>query len=558
MNANTSIKETLFKEKGFVISVVKTNQFNSNTVAKYKKIFDTYKSEGRLINCLFNDLTWTLVDVNGSMNKSSLDYTKTLKTKECMIALKCLSLDMIDTGYSDTHVSKLVSTVSKALQLTNGFSSKEFKKFTGMFDECSDRKKEDIQGFILKFMSFYSKDEFKEYKTYLEGATIKVRNVRKLPEYEEILEFDYIINDFYSNISKDNPLYLKFYPFLIWWRLTTIIPLRPDEFVDLKYDCIKSDSRGNLIISVPRKKKNFNKQRIPVINELKISKEMYNIINEYKDLQLEDEKSEYLFSYKTYLRSLYLTSNKKNSSECRRNRVDKIGRSQIETLQDHFYAHVVKGIYKSDISVIALGDTRHFAFCNMMMQGLNPLSIARIGGHDNINSQDTYVSHLDTYAKSKVRVMSKIIKHNRIKDLGYHFSTSETYDNLIIRSKLSGDTSGYISIQDGYCTDKFFPDNCIEDCDYCNKYIVDISKPECLERLKSKQDNLNKEISIQIETMRNISDEILLSTNKDVINIDRNEVLLNLGNKLNYLFNRQATISANISLSNQFKEENRQ
>ncbi|MGR5979261.1 hypothetical protein ACT7DJ_17430 [Bacillus cereus] len=47
------------------------------------------------------------------------------------------------------------------------------------------------------------------------------------------------------------------------------------------------------------------------------------------------------------------------------------------------------------------------AFCNMMLQGFNMLSIARIGGHKTLRQQLHYHAHLDHLAESAVHILAK-------------------------------------------------------------------------------------------------------------------------------------------------------
>src|SRR5699024_12777022 len=47
-------------------------------------------------------------------------------------------------------------------------------------------------------------------------------------------------------------------------------------------------------------------------------------------------------------------------------------------------------------------DTRHFAFLNLMTQGYHPVEIARLGGHNSLNSQYHYHQHVEYWVASEV------------------------------------------------------------------------------------------------------------------------------------------------------------
>jgi glucose-6-phosphate 1-dehydrogenase len=63
------------------------------------------------------------------------------------------------------------------------------------------------------------------------------------------------------------------------------------------------------------------------------------------------------------------------------------------TLGSSFNATVITCIDR-----LTTGDARHYAFCNMMLQGFNMLSIARIGGHKTLRMQMHYHAHLEHFA----------------------------------------------------------------------------------------------------------------------------------------------------------------
>ena len=550
MSKSFAKKEVLSETIYSKITMVKNNYFfNIDDVSVYKEMFENEKEEGVFLNNSFNDMAWVLCDINDSKATFTLNFA-IRKDKNLNVALKCSALNLINKGYSCETVSKHVSSINKICLATDNFSKDKLDEYVDIFMEYSPRSKEQAVNDISNFFDFYNDERFLPYKSFIEGTSLEDRKIRELPPYENILKLDYIIDDFFNNTNQSEKL--KYYPILIWWKLTTIIPLRPQEFLDMKYECISyNENTKEYWITVPRKKSKLNKSRIPIQNTLKITKEMYELIDEYRLMQKDDEKGEYLFSYYTYRNSgLIKTGNEEQALE-RRNRLDKIDKDQMRTMFKYFYRDIVENLYKEDIVNVKMGDTRHLAFCNMMLQGLNMLSIARIGGHENLQSQVSYSSHLDYFAEARVRILSEQIKKDRFRNIGNTISISEKTEALIVRSKLySGDTYQN-EVQDGFCIDKSFPDNCIEDCDFCDNYILNLTKKDVLTKLRTKSDKISKEIELQIATMQNISQNMFYDTNNLEYSMGDQEELLNLGNKLNRLFSQKASVEANIDFFNE-------
>jgi hypothetical protein len=137
---------------------------------------------------------------------------------------------------------------------------------------------------------------------------------------------------------------------------------------------------------------------------------------------------------------------------------------------------------------LTTGDTRHYAFCNMMLQGFNMLSIARIGGHKTLRMQMHYHAHLEHFAESSVYILSQ----NHIKP-SKHFSNTSLNKEVEIRSKVldKKDFTHLYEVEHGYCTDH--PSRCkVGDCRFCEFYFFSpVNKEQgrrwlrdCLQTLK--------------------------------------------------------------------------
>ncbi|MEG2867899.1 MAG: tyrosine-type recombinase/integrase, partial [Terrisporobacter sp.] len=481
------------------------------------------------------DIEWKIK----KQNKSTAKFEFDIDESNIIIPMKCFIIHGMESNLSPDYILSAVRRIKKDYKFTDGFSVEKFKEYEEMFIKSSKRIKEDIVLYHNMFSEYYE-----QYlpSIYLNLFKIKFRgkhNARTLPNYDSVLKFEYILNDYFENVSYE--LRKRFFPLFLWWKVTTIIPLRPEEFLDIKSSCL-SMYNERYFITIPRKKKKGKMAKIPITDTLQINKDTYDLINEYLDMQTEEEKGEYLFSYLAY--HSFLPESHKKQAVSRRNRIDKMDNEQLRELIDDFYLEVIEESYKYvGLERLKLGDTRHFAFCNMRLQGFNALSIARIGGHDNLSSQVHYHSHSDYFAQAKVKVLSDIIQRNRKKDLGECDFLDST--QVILRSKILKNFDGMKEVEEGYyCKDKEFPNNCIKECIQCDYSYLDLDNPKVKNKLKCKSLEFNNEIELVIETMQELSKNMLYDIEMLMCSDEEQEKLFTLANKLEQLINEKANVDS--------------
>ena len=118
---------------------------------------------------------------------------------------------------------------------------------------------------------------------------------RKLPNESDILTFDYYLKYFFKDEEIEDDMKVMFYPVLIWWKVTNVIPMRPVELCTrLKRDCLE-EVDGKYYLHVDRAKVDVGKnktvgrkQRIPLLNKLSITKDIFDLINEYIKLTFDN------------------------------------------------------------------------------------------------------------------------------------------------------------------------------------------------------------------------------------------------------------------------------
>lgn len=297
---------------------------------------------------------------------------------------------------------------------------------------------------------------------------------RKLPTYQSILLFAHLIDRFIKDDLKDN---LRFYPIVLWWKFSMVIPVRPIEFFTLRKSDFRKDEDG-CYINIHRSKKsdpnNKRPHQIELIDFFKIDEEMYDLFMDYIDkTEILEEGEGYLFN----------TINSRTATTR-----EYIGSQSLKHLEDQFYKKIISEKYgyrvvkkdtkkflaDDEIEYINFGDTRHLAFLNLIISGYNPYTIAQLGGHRNLSTQFSYYSGLTTYCTSKAFSLAHgITSINSVNALAMH----DYQRNRLFQEDY--DLSKARKIKGGYCISENYPYECYSiDCGggVCEHFISDSSE----------------------------------------------------------------------------------
>jgi hypothetical protein len=364
--------------------------------------------------------------------------------------------------------------------------------------------------------------------------------------------FDDIVNDYFKKFPPDQTI--EFLPIMVWWLLTTVIPMRPSEFLLIQKDCleIKDGYRSPYRITVPRIKNESDSPDFVIrYDSLEIDSDTYNLINKsIKQIESLGTDSPFLFPVEL------LTIFRKHKVK-KKNR--RINRRDFDLLKKKFYEKIVEGIYgKYDLEKIKSGDTRHFAIINMCLQGFNMLSIARMAGHKEIDTQFSYYSHAEHFAQSSVyriaqrKLESKISSNIAGGIIGWKRYIYDKGKSRTINNK--EDIVG--RVQYGDCTEHkdIFPNNCIESCEFCSKYIFNPyinENEEALNWLTDSSRTLEIKIRESIEVMKGVSTNLSNS-----LKSSNNDILKSTSRNLITYMDMKATVDANLLEVKAFEKEN--
>jgi hypothetical protein len=551
------IKKYIQKDDSNEIIVVKeVVNFNPITsIATYQKKFNKLISEEILYEGSFNDSKWAFYTQNYDIRYAYFNHEL---NPEMNLKLKAYALFKSDSC-SVYGTVRAVRFISDFMYTSNYFDLKYLNKVQDEIKTWSDTKLSSSP-LISEFLRFINTESNNEYFTLISKISMPKYNPRLIPSYHSIINFDFIIQDFI--INGDIQLKFKFYPIIIWWELTKIIPLRPIELVELSRNCIEFDGEY-YYINITRKKQKRNGKikykMIKPLNRIKITYELYSLIKIYKDYSDTINNSNNMFSYEIF--KGFLKHKRSREKLSKKLTLDIVDTTRIARLLNNFLIEVVREKYGytllskgekyiddfevKEIEKILLGDTRHIAFCGMMLQGYNPLTIAQIGGHETLTEQLGYQSHLDDYIVSHTYIMAKGLRnkltHNKNISLSNFNMNSKS--NLIRESLLGLEKYKGRKIVGGRCMSENFPYECNSDGHYCCDYFIpDETLTQGL--INKELFKVNDEIEIKTSFIKSALKHLIFAEKHDGSSDVITEDLKSNTNSLNTLMRNKATLQS--------------
>lgn len=539
--------------------------YNKAENEKYKTSFNRLKEEKVFYEYVkFEDHQWIGMydDLNTTLDFSKYRYNTTIYFSLKFYVIILLEAKILTLRYAQLALSEII----KCISLTNNFH----ESWIGSFEDYLASKKEgalvDIRRYIYYYLLFI--DVKGIYSSYLqvlaELPTNKESRTRLLPNYESIINFDLVINDFFSK-KENEELQKKYYPILLWWKITTVIPMRPNEFLKLKYDgCyqIGSDYYIEVIRSKIRPNLLSTHHNVEKIDKLKTNEEIFNLIMDFKQkLNLKNEK--YLFSHNAFLGISQLETHLQRRSNQEKVRVRDFG-----NLLKKFYTEIIEGYYNyksvskgnnpndgQTIELLQPGDTRHLAFCSMMLQGFNPLTIADMGGHQTLNTQNHYTNHIREFCDAQTLMLTNYLKLNlnRFDNDINEILFSKDKRNLGLRRY--NDAINPRKIDSGLCYCESFPSKCCDSCLLCDYYKIDWTTLTDNEKRKFRKE-LNKtkeEIEIKLNFLIRVYKDMFKETRNYEEKFISNELkvsdLQREGACIQDLMKKQAVLEVGLSIA---------
>ena len=538
-----------------------TKIFSSNAVLKYSSAnysdilsnFESLKEDNIIISGSFQDDKW-LCNYVGTHRKVTIDFKQFKKYKEFLLPIKTLATYLLKQNVART-VQRILKDIAVGMKETNMFNLENVNLFEEYLDNMeSVYKRYQYARNNARFLTFLNYDVYEEYIEVLSKFERPDNKTRGLVAFSDLIFFGEVINSFELNSNEEENF--GYFPVLLWWRLTNIIPMRPSEFVEIITGCLKTVN-GKHFITIPRKKLDIKDYgSLEIEDMLPISECIYNMI--YKAQQIKKQlgdTSEYLFS-KTFVSSFGKIKHRKLEHWT--------SDTQINVMINKFYDEIVIKQYNAnpDIERIKPGDTRHYAFINMRLQGFNPLTIARIGGHTRLKTQQHYFSHIKEYSDSYVYALTKLRFLRSFNTTGTIIETNQSAVIQRGRKYTKEDYEHYHYLEPfGACTFDLLNKGCINggDCRGCPFFHLDIEQqwnPEAIKWLTDYSEVMRSQIYEQISLMNELTKgaKVDISNLKWYSKIDddfnqKDEKLVSVSNNLKSLMLKKSICDAVIEVA---------
>ncbi len=391
-------------------------------------------------------------------------------------------------------------------------------------------KNASLISYYYEFVKLISPESV-EYLEVLTKAKINAVRTRKdnkgndqpcmLAEYQSYFLFDEYITNYWISAPTESKYF--YFPLLMFWKLTTILPLRVMEFCLTPFDCL-STKDGNYYITIRRttlKGNNGSKKVIKHYYEIEkdyqlhtyqINRELYDLFNEYAHVSSGYHRNyKLLFSLdfmQMYNPSLHKRDYDKDSifddealnkilsafynnvliTEYGLNLVTETDlKERYVGMNDDSY-----GILTGEIMKIQAKHTRHLAMINLVYNGCNPMIVKEFAGHADERISANYYGNVTKTA----RCITKILyDKSKGRDIQKKILSSYTRSPL---SLFIDESREYAPLDIGKCySSRFIKDDYSDcekfgfECTSCEFFIPDRNAD-----IRLKEDDIDEEMRL--------------------------------------------------------------
>lgn len=486
-----------------IVRITHLDGINDSIRDAAKDKFQKYHDKGTILTSSIAEMVWKTTDQKGTytldygyrsdelvesaarVGKSAVSFWKDLKAY-CVLMIGSCSFDFLRTFIKycvdETLRSDFFTCCSTPSTILQGGPLLSYSEFLRAIDGVPD---DYIQ---------LCNDTYTDCSTAKKLAGHDKQPVT-LNEFRSYFLLSDLLNEYWEGNLDDGTAWKQyFYPFYLFWTVTTILPLRVTEFCVTPRDCI-SIKDGRYYLTIRRSRLKGSSHADPKIrgytlrddynlHTYEISSQIYMLIKQYQTItEGYQHPHDTLFSV-DHLISLQLGSLRT------RNRDKVFASRDLGDIIDDFYEHVVKGIYRlkvvtdtelirraydedggyemqdEEIMMPLAKHTRHLAMVNLIMRGCNPMLIKEFAGHEKIQTSEGYFSNIVKTVRCTTRTYYEKSKKKRAftetdaKDVLY----KQKYDPLSILNE----TSSHVTYVDGgICDSEAVAANRASDCVVC-------------------------------------------------------------------------------------------
>ena len=478
-------------------------KMNNTSEETYVEMFHELKRTGAFLNDSYDDDLWICFeDKDSPTRRLSFSFLeahpqmeKTVKNY-LLVKLYVQKCRLLTAAKRLLHIKHFMEDTD----FVNPDNVKDYQMLIGTWN--GNKKREAIA--IKEFLEFSNLDHAGLYYDLVKNIKKAENSYRELPDFQGVLIFDYIVNDYWEKIKDSEDRY-RLFPVILWWKLTTVIPIRPIEFYNLKRDCVY-EKNGRYYFKIERLKAEYGRKRVisDIVTDFELNTELYFFIYDYVEYCNGIDNCKYLISPPTC--DMIYRNKVLNTRE-------KFTREKMNIYYKAFQKEIVEGQYdykvvrshdtkEGELPYIYYGDTRHLAIMNMMLQGMNPIYIAQLAGHHTLDAQVGYYSHLETFTTAKSYILSQFMKGN---NLLKRPSRDTNMGEKVVKKEILG-TDYYalpkVAKGQGRCSSRNIPYECNhKSCLFCKNFFPENVSEDLLSFYKEENDRNMAFVKKSLQTL---------------------------------------------------------
>lgn len=387
-------------------------EFNSLNEKEYLNLFNNKIKDGIIkMGTDFNDEKWQIITAWGDINinfPNDIEFKKLSKlfgksVSEFKLAYRSFLLVILNQPSSFRSFNESMKRMARDLE--------------------NVKIDYDIIAKIKYFIQYLkvSEEDFKFFEKLLDNNDIqREKGERFLPEFEDVFKMSDIINDIVEN--KNLLDYKDYLLVIMFWKICSILPLRPSEFVRTKFNCIyEKDNKFYLKIRRSKGKAGGRIRNVSKIDEyyfedtVSIDESLFNLIIEYQSILINEfnyTENEELFPF-VLIRNVGQRKTAYNGANKREKNINRIVSDDLKRLFHNFYKDIVEKQYgfktiskyikkEKDIEYIEKTlpyDLRHIAIINLVLMGTDVLEVMYLAGHRQVNTAYSYYNHIKEFSR---------------------------------------------------------------------------------------------------------------------------------------------------------------
>lgn len=421
--------------------------FDNELLSKAMTLFQEYKEQGVILNAEFEDNIWILTDelTNVSL-RFDIDEDKYYSNANMWTAcdLKCYmeAVKVYATFMLGAHGLGSIREIVNCAVILGHSSFEDATQFISGHYHLAE---------MIKMLPGYSSQRDAVVECLEENQLYwgRGRKRRVLKEFTAYFRFNEMLEHYWITASEQKKLF--YFPIMLWWKITSILPLRPTEFVLTPRDCLRR-KEGKYLLTIRRTKlKGAQKKRAYKIDEdyqryeYIIPDEIAEIIIWYIDKTNDMQESPWgcLFrkaANRSYIErhGLYYQNGAYTYA---------VLSSTLGTLYDE------AGIGENDR--LHLGDSRHIAMMNLIISGGSPTICMELAGHSNIDISSHYYSNMSTLVECATYELYRKTKNKR--GVLLHGSNRRELNKKLLHENC-------VEVENGWCSSDAWKVQDISDC----------------------------------------------------------------------------------------------